>query len=56
MAVRCASAGGSCPSFAPREMASTVGYLGHDPELWNDTVEANVLCGEAGDAMQLSRT
>lgn len=38
--------------FAPREIAAAVGYLGHDPELWNDTVEANVLCGDAGDAMQ----
>ena len=37
--------------LSPREAASTVGYLGHDPELWNDTVEENVLCGEAGDAM-----
>ena len=39
--------------LSPREAASTVGYLGHDPELWNDTVEQNVLCGEAGDAMRL---
>ena len=38
--------------LSPREEASTVGYLGHDPELWNDTVEENVLCGEAGDAMR----
>ena len=38
--------------LSPREVASTVGYLGHDPELWNDTVEENVLCGEAGDAMR----
>lgn len=38
--------------FAPREIAAAVGYLGHDPELWNDTVEANVLCGDVGDAMQ----
>lgn len=38
--------------LSPREAASTVGYLGHDPELWNDTVEENVLCGEAGDAMR----
>ena len=38
--------------FAPRELAATVGYLGHDPELWNDTVEANVLCGDSGDVMQ----
>lgn len=38
--------------LSPREAASTVGYLGHDPELWNDTVEENVLCGEAGNAMR----
>ena len=38
--------------LSPREAASTVGYLGHDPELWNDTVEENVLCAEAGDAMR----
>ena len=38
--------------LSPREAASTVGYLGHDPELWNDNVEENVLCGEAGDAMR----
>ena len=38
--------------LSPREAALTVGYLGHDPELWNDTVEENVLCGEAGDAMR----
>lgn len=38
--------------LSPRVAASTVGYLGHDPELWNDTVEENVLCGEAGDAMR----
>ena len=38
--------------LSSREAASTVGYLGHDPELWNDTVEENVLCGEVGDAMR----
>ena len=38
--------------LSPREASSTVGYLGHDPELWNDTVEENVLCGGAGDAMR----
>ncbi len=36
--------------FSPREVAATVGYLGHDPELWNDTVAANVLCSDTGDA------
>ena len=38
--------------FTPREIAATVGYLGHDPELWNDTVAANVLCGQEGDPME----
>ena len=38
--------------LSPREAASAVGYLGHDPELWNDTVEENVLCGGAGDTMR----
>ncbi len=32
----------------PREIAAAVGYLGHDPELWNDTVAANVFCTEPG--------
>ena len=38
--------------FSPREIAATVGYLGHDPELFADTVENNVLCGSVGDAMK----
>ncbi|MDD6933349.1 MAG: ABC transporter ATP-binding protein, partial [Eubacteriales bacterium] len=38
--------------FTPREIAATVGYLGNDPELWNDTVAANVLCGQEGDPME----
>ena len=37
--------------MSPREIADRVGYLGHDPELWNDTVESNVLWGQEGDAM-----
>ena len=37
-------------ALTPRDLSSTVGYLGHDPELWNDTVTANVLCGDEGDA------
>ena len=37
-------------ALTPRELSSTVGYLVHDPELWNDTVTANVLCGDEGDA------
>ncbi len=38
-------------AMPPRDIAATVGYLGHDPELWNDTAEANVLCGSGGDPM-----
>ena len=39
--------------MSPREIADCVGYLGHDPELWNDTVENNVLCGDTGDALEI---
>ena len=35
-----------------RQIASTVGYLGHDPELFSDTVKNNVLCGSTKDASQ----
>ena len=31
------------------ERTGMVGYLGHDPELFNDTVRNNVLLGEPGD-------
>lgn len=44
-------------TLSPRDISATVGYLGHDPELWNDTVEANVLCSGDGHAMDyLKRT
>lgn len=37
------------------EIADTVGYLGHDPELWNDTLAANVFAENAeGTAAYLS--
>lgn len=35
--------------FSAREISSTVGYLGHDPELFADTIENNVLCGSESD-------
>ena len=38
-------------ALTPRQIAATVGYLGHDPELRADTVENNVLCGSNQDAM-----
>ena len=37
-------------SLTPRQIAGTVGYLGHDPELSADTIENNVLCGSSRDA------
>ncbi len=40
-------------SLSPREIAGTIGYLGHDPELSADTLQSNVLCGSAQDAMPL---
>lgn len=38
-------------SMTQSELAGTVGYLGHDPELSADTVRCNVLCGKDGDIM-----
>ena len=36
------------PNLTAREIAATIGYLGHDPELSADTVRSNVLCGSGG--------
>ena len=38
--------------LTPREIASAVGYLGHDPELSADTVKNNVFCGSEENAMR----
>ena len=38
-------------ALTPRQIAATVGYLGHDPELSADTIQNNVLCGDEQDAM-----
>ncbi len=38
-------------SLTPRQIAATVGYLGHDPELSADTIQNNALCGSTEDAM-----
>ena len=38
-------------AMTPRQIAATVGYLGHDPELSADTVQNNVLCGSEQDVM-----
>ena len=35
--------------LTPREIAAGIGYLGHDPELFNDSIERNVLLGEKKD-------
>ena len=37
-------------TLSQREIAGTVGYLGHDPELFADDIADNVLCGSEGDA------
>ena len=37
-------------ALTPRQIAATVGYLGHDPELSADTIQNNVLCGSNQDA------
>ena len=37
-------------TLTPRQIAETVGYLGHDPELSADTIQNNVLCGSNQDA------
>ncbi len=39
-------------ALTPREIAATVGYLGHDPELSADTLQNNVLCGSEQDPMR----
>ena len=39
----------------PSKRTTMVGYLGHDPELMNDTLENNVLMGDAGDAREYLR-
>lgn len=38
-------------ALTPRQIAATVGYLGHNPELSRDTVKSNVLCGSEQDVM-----
>ena len=50
MAARFGSGGRELSSLTPRQIAATVGYLGHDPELSADTVCNNVLCGEGQNA------
>ena len=55
----CEAPYGGCVQFGTRELsglsareiAATVGYLGHDSELAADTVEHNVLCGSEQDAL-----
>lgn len=35
------------------ELSEMIGYLGHDPELFNDTLENNILMGDQADAEAL---
>lgn len=34
-----------------QDSTSIIGYLGHDPELFHDTIENNILLGDTGDVM-----
>ena len=36
----------------PSERNGSIGYLGHDPELFNDTIEHNILMGDSANAEQ----
>ena len=38
-----------------RTRLEEIGYLGHDPELFNDTIEHNILMGDEGDAWEYLR-
>lgn len=38
-----------------RTRLGEIGYLGHDPELFNDTIEHNILMGDEGDAWEYLR-
>ena len=38
-----------------RTRLGNIGYLGHDPELFNDTIEQNVLMGDAGNTWDYLR-
>lgn len=40
-------------SLNSEQLCGIVGYLGHDPELLSDTVENNILLGDAGDVKLL---
>ena len=42
-------------TLTPRQIAATVGYLGHDPELFSGTIRENVLLGDTGDPMDYLR-
>lgn len=43
-------AGKELQQMEEKERTASIGYLGHDPELMNDTIEQNVLMGDSGDA------
>ena len=40
-------------SLSQTELSETIGYLGHDPELFNDTLENNILMGNQTDAGEM---
>lgn len=40
-------------NLSQMKLSETIGYLGHDPELFNDTLENNILMGDQADAEAL---
>ncbi len=48
-------AGKELQKTEPCERTGIVGYLGHDPELFNDSVENNILLGEKKDVWEYLR-
>ena len=40
-------------NLSQKKLADVVGYLGHDPELFNDTLENNILMGDQVNAEEL---
>lgn len=40
-------------NLSQKELADVVGYLGHDPELFNDTLENNILMGDQANVEDL---
>ena len=43
-------------NLSSKELSEVIGYLGHDPELFNDTLENNIRMGDQVDAEKMLKT